>query len=550
MRRTQQKQLLGFLETLEDARLEMRRAYGEGRVEPVLGTLGDCEVFAESIGRFVSDAENGSGKGAATLALIDGYRGELARARREIAAGAEGGAALIKGLRKHLADIGNSVRADLAPDRIEALFLPYKASMWDSMHSVWEAADADPFCDAYVAPIPYYEVMAGGCLGPMRYEGASYPSGVPVIDWRGYDLEARRPDVIYIHNPYDDANLVTSVHPDFFSGRIKDFTDMLCYLPYWVSANAAWAEPLLALQPGAFNSHRTFWQSERLRDFFIGEYKKWERDNNSAGAFGKPEEKFVALGSAKLDMAINSRPEDFTLPEEWRGLIYRADGTKKKVVLLNSSLWALLHGNEKYVEKLRGAFRAFEGRDDAVLWWRPHPLSASTYNALRPHLAKAYSALVDEYARGGAGIYDGTAEPHRAICLSDAYYGDGGSLMALYAATGKPIMMEILDVQTPAETAGPPEGESRQEPSPREAAIKAAMKDPAACVRYEDALFIESAGFGLRDYIEMLMDEGNSEYLARRGARQRELFLGDIAHGDGTAGAAIYEHCKEFLGFG
>ena len=29
--------------------------------------------------------------------------------------------------------------------------------MWDSLESVWQAADADPDCDAYVVPIPYYD---------------------------------------------------------------------------------------------------------------------------------------------------------------------------------------------------------------------------------------------------------------------------------------------------------------------------------------------------------------------------------------------------------
>lgn len=47
-------------------------------------------------------------------------------------------------------------------ERREVVFLPYKASMWDSLESVWKAADEDPNCDAYVVPIPYYDRNSDG----------------------------------------------------------------------------------------------------------------------------------------------------------------------------------------------------------------------------------------------------------------------------------------------------------------------------------------------------------------------------------------------------
>jgi len=40
------------------------------------------------------------------------------------------------------------------------------------------------------------------------------------------------------------------------------------------------------------------------------------------------------------------------------------------------------------------------------------------------------------------GIYDDTGDLHRAICYSDAYYGDLSSVIVLYKNTGKPIMLE------------------------------------------------------------------------------------------------------------
>ena len=40
--------------------------------------------------------------------------------------------------------------------------------------------------------------------------------------------------MIYIHNPYDDWNLVTCVHPRYFSGNLKKYTEKLVYIPYFV----------------------------------------------------------------------------------------------------------------------------------------------------------------------------------------------------------------------------------------------------------------------------------------------------------------------------
>ncbi len=40
------------------------------------------------------------------------------------------------------------------------------------------------------------------------------------------------------------------------------------------------------------------------------------------------------------------------------------------------------------------------------------------------------------------GIFDDTADMDRAVVLSDAYYGDGSSVMQLYQQTGKPVMCQ------------------------------------------------------------------------------------------------------------
>ena len=43
------------------------------------------------------------------------------------------------------------------------VFLPYKASMWDSLESIWKTAYEDKsYCNTYVVPIPYADIDANG----------------------------------------------------------------------------------------------------------------------------------------------------------------------------------------------------------------------------------------------------------------------------------------------------------------------------------------------------------------------------------------------------
>jgi len=434
MRKHQQKRILDLIVTLNEANAEIRRLFICGENSAVLRLLGDCQDGVVQIGEFI---ENVEGEETRTVALLEEYHESLYSAGERIETADVG---FVKCLQKQLLRIENSVRRELSQDRIEVAFFPYKASMWDSLESIWLAAKDDPQCDAYVVPIPYFDRLLGGAFGQVHYEGSLYPDYVPVVDWRTYQLEERRPDVIFIHNPYDDGNYVTSVHPDYYSGRLKGFTELLCYVPYFVVSNDV--QEHFVLCPGVLNADRVFLQSEKVRDTYVRIFKEFEKERNCKGRFGDAESKFIASGSPKFDKVINSKPEDFVIPEEWRCLIKGSEGTSKKIVLYNTSVGAILQGNEQYVKKLRYVLNTFRNRCDVVLWWRPHPFSVDTYETMRPQILSEYEQIIADYKREGWGIYDDTADLHRSICLSSMYFGDESSLVTLYQFTGKPILLQ------------------------------------------------------------------------------------------------------------
>lgn len=222
----------------------------------------------------------------------------------------------LKFIRKQLIEIYNKINHNLPKDKKEIVFLPYKASMWDSLESVWKAASEDSECDTYVVPIPYYDKNSDGSFGEMHYEGSEYPNYVSITSWREYSISERNPDVIYIHNPYDDNNYVTSVHPDFYSNKLREYTNMLVYIPYFVAINDK-VNPELCMTPAVLFAHKVIVQSEAVRQTYVEEFHKFEQKNDCKNVFGIAEEKIVALGSPKYDKVLNIKVEDCVIPKEW-----------------------------------------------------------------------------------------------------------------------------------------------------------------------------------------------------------------------------------------
>lgn len=443
MRKAEKKQAEEFVGMLSQAHEEIRGYIEKGRVGDARDLLEQCQEGAISLGELIEVRE---GEQFATIPLLEAYCEVVYQIHEELGTNASiNSNNAYKKLRKALIQISNSIRNDIKIRR-EVVFLPYKASMWDSLESVWRAADEDPDCDAYVIPIPYYDKNPDGSFREMHYEGKQYPKDVPVIWYKDYDFAERRPDIIFIHNPYDEYNFVTSVHPDFYSGKLKEYTDKLVYIPYFIlgEPNLENEDSLKGIAhfctvPGVINADQVIVQSEDMRKAYISILSKAYGEDTRAHWT----KKILGIGSPKVDKVLNTGKEDLEIPEEWLKIIQRPDGSWKKIILYNTSVNALLKHSEKMLMKMQDVFRVFkENQDEAALLWRPHPLIQATIESMRPQLWAEYRKLREQYRTEGWGIYDDSADMDRAIAVSDAYYGDPSSLVQLYQKVGKPVMIQ------------------------------------------------------------------------------------------------------------
>ena len=287
-------------------------------------------------------------------------------------------------------------------DKILIYFLPYKASMWDCFSSIYEEAKKDSRCEIVVMPIPYYEKGSGRKI----CEYNCFPSQISLMNYEDVVLEKVHPDIIYIQNPYDGTNKVTGVAEDYYTSKLKKYTSLLVYVPYYLSAmyKNEWRMMEKALLPGNINSDLVVLQSEKQKEIYV-----------KYGAFS---EKYIVAGSPKADAVINIHKCNID------EIKYRLGIKSSKVIMLNKILTCLLGLIENA---------------DITLLWRPHPLLQATIEAINKEALTEYNSIIEKAEKTGKIYVDKSADPLDAIMVSDALASDYSSLVVQYYLTGKPI---------------------------------------------------------------------------------------------------------------
>ncbi len=419
MSRALRKQMLTMINLLDKANralkvsLTAKRADGE-RIQQLLI---DCQETAITMG---SELEMLYGEGTDTVHKLEDYCESLYQMTQALH-NPEKWRMVLQDLIGQVKQARKSLN-DMIPDRLEVVFLPYKAAMWDSLESVWMAADTDENCDAYVVPIPYYDRNPDGTFSQYHYEGDELPDYVPVTHYENYDIQKHWPDIVYIHNPYDQYNYVTSVDPRFYSYELKKRTEKLVYIPYY-STTGGMSEAQASCS-AYYHADYIIIQAEKFRKLFDPTL---------------PKGKLLPFGSPKFDRVIqicNDPPEP---PEEWNEKL-----KGKKVYFYNTSINGMLGNTKAFLKKMEYVFSCFRDREDTCLLWRPHPLFESSLDSMRAEFRPAYDLLKNYFIKYNLGIYDDTPDITNTIALCDAYIGDSAtSVTSLFGIAGKPLF--ILD---------------------------------------------------------------------------------------------------------
>lgn len=164
------RQLFSIAELLEKANRiwEKKLFLPDVDEQAVIELVTDCQDSAISMGEQI---EKMCGEGTASVGILEQYCENLylltismqdAIKRRE----------LYNTLNKQLKKLCRVMNNELL-DKLEVVLFPYKASMWDSLESVYVVEKEDENCNTYCVLLPCFDKNVDGNLRQMHYEGRS-----------------------------------------------------------------------------------------------------------------------------------------------------------------------------------------------------------------------------------------------------------------------------------------------------------------------------------------------------------------------------------------
>ncbi len=327
--------------------------------------------------------------------------------------------------------------------KLNVVFMPYNITMWDSLESIYFACEADKDCDATVVPIPYFDITQDPPI--MHCDFDKYDKSLKLVDYKAFDLATQEPDIIYIHNIYDDYNMVTTVLPMFYTENLKKYTDMLVYSPYCIPN---------FLKPYMEDNHSYTFDSYGAKnvDRFVAAGDFVVEEGKNAGIHM---EKILNFGTPKFDSLIKQINVDFEYPEDW---IRKSKG--KRIVLFSTSLSYFVkqfEANENKVTNISNIIMKFARTiqkfkdEDVFVIWRPHPLTRTLISQNNPEFVAWYDNLCDRITGKRVSYIDQLDYEHvvldengsylPAFKFSDAFLTDYTSIAFSYLMLNKKLIM-------------------------------------------------------------------------------------------------------------
>ena len=419
------------------------RATGENGTADLREILMQSQENVISLGTRI---ESESGEGTATVKQMEGYCELLYNAAVFSMEDVDNGAwhELMKKMDRSLSAIEETAAEELKDYR-EILFLPFRSDLWDTMKPFYDKAIENPMNRVHVMPLPFYDRRADGGLGKLNYETDSYPDGLPLTDYRSYDIPRRHPDAIYIQNPYDQCSYVYMLPPEYFTSELKRHTEQLVYIPYFRIGEYSRDDMKLIKTtdyfvkvPGLIHSDRVIVESDAMKELYCDMLTEFCGEE-TRGLWDDKITVFVEPPKTGLD--------EKDIPDEWRSALCKPNGVRKKAVLFVNAVCSMYQYKEKAIQKLKQSLQVFyDNRDSVALIWRPQPAIRRSAKVFDRSLWLEYRSIVDGYLAGGWGVLDETDDERTAVRLADAYYGDPDPVMQRCRTMGKPVMIWNTDI--------------------------------------------------------------------------------------------------------
>ncbi len=343
----------------------------------------------------------------------------------------------------------------------KVLFLPCRAEWWNTMEGLWKRAVDNPSLTVQVVALPYYDRNYDGDYLDEHYEKELFPDYVNALDYRSFDLEQERPDIIVMQVPYDGWNTAMAVDDVFFSDNLVKYTDQLVYVPCFDPEDsemdgdkAEVAIRILAEQPAVVNADKVVLESERMKQVYLRKLVELTgeptRDYWNQKLVMVDELDWIDAGNETgrtFEECVGKSITDNVLrDDEWKALV--GDVAGKKVVVYYVTISFLMEYGSQAIDKMRRSLTVFaENSERITVVLLPQEAVLKDLARLDDALWNQYMELVSEIGdRWKNCIYDSDGVTYRHIDLCDAFYGDPGMLPRQCVLKNKPVMLQNPDV--------------------------------------------------------------------------------------------------------
>lgn len=429
------------LEELRTSLHEISKAQKNGKSADLFPYLELAQQQAIELGTLVEQVK---GEGLEVVAALEQWCEEIYRMHQSLSAGEE------ESIRKkgvaQLESLYEKVAQRLQEEvlsRKEVVLLPYKAKYWDNMKSIYREKCNEPDCDVYVIPMKCYEKDYLGNFVRLQEDG-NYPEDVHCIAEDKFDFALHQPDEIIVETPYDSYNMAVSVDPFFFSSNLQQYTKKLVYIPYFKEDDFAREDErafynmqYYCNMPGVIYADEVCVQSESMRQRYIEKLCEFAGEETK----GIWQKKIVAKEEYFRDEKTDEMVE---IPDNWKKVICRADGSNKKILLLVTNFTMSAEDEEQAMRKLQSITECLgeESEELAVLWY------AGKQNAAATGSIKRYWDMVrkEQKKLKNSELIETDCAVELAEKISTAYYGVPSEIAQKIKQSGKPVMILNIDI--------------------------------------------------------------------------------------------------------
>ncbi|MCR5301108.1 MAG: LicD family protein [Lachnospiraceae bacterium] len=323
--------------------------------------------------------------------------------------------------------------------RHDIVFMPFAPKHWKYMEELYLKYKDDGKYNVFVVPLPYYHKEYDGAFGRRYYDISEYPDSVITEDYETFDLKGMHPEKIVIQNPFDGWNPVMSVPAEFYSDRLKEYTDELVYVPFFVTDDFTkeYGKEYINMDayvcmPGVIRADRIILPSDILKNTYI------DKIMDFTGTAG--DEEVRALLDDRIGVLPKLREEDYTYTKP-------RPASEKKTIVWFTALSFLAQNKDRAIEKIRKTIDVFAADSDrlSVVWVTQRMDRLDLIDAAT---ADDFYSEVKRYKDKGLGEYISDVPLKEAAGFPDrcdAYYGDPSAMALWFYYKKKPVMLMNVD---------------------------------------------------------------------------------------------------------